>query len=140
VVPFLQIVLAGYVPYFGKALNFTSNMTEDLLRHVDFGIYPSFFLTHEATAKMLDTQSNWIYTSSYEQWGADIERTYEWLNQLLGPVKGQTIDAREVLEEDVIATTYHNGKQIIVNYNDVPFAVDDVVVNPNDAVIREVIP
>jgi hypothetical protein len=139
-VPFLQIVLAGYVPYYGTALNFSSNINDDLLRYADFGVYPSFFLTHEITARMLNTQSSWIYTSSYDQWGQEIERTYQWLNQILGPVKGQTIVDRQVLEEGVVATTYSNGKQILVNYTDEPFVNDDIVVNRKDAVIREVAP
>ncbi|MBI3242546.1 MAG: hypothetical protein HYZ49_09675 [Chloroflexi bacterium] len=139
-VPFLQIVFAGYVPYYGTALNFSSNLQDDLLRHVDFGVYPSYFLSYEVTAKILNTSSNWIYTSSYDQWTQEIKRTYQWLNNLLGPVKGQEIVARQVLEDGVVATTYANGKQIIVNYNDKPFLVGDVVVNSKDAVIRDVLP
>jgi hypothetical protein len=140
VVPFLQVVLAGYVPYYGPALNFSSNLQEDLLRQVDFGIYPSYFLTEEVTAKILNTSSNWIYTSSYAQWGQEIKRTYQWLNTLLGPVKGQEIIARQALAKGVFATTYANGKQIIVNYNDNPFSAGSLVVNGKDAVIREVLP
>jgi len=55
VVPFLQIVLAGYVPYYGKALNFSSNIKMDLLRHIDYGVYPSYFLTQEPTSRFLKT-------------------------------------------------------------------------------------
>ncbi|NUM46185.1 MAG: hypothetical protein HUU38_15900 [Anaerolineales bacterium] len=140
VVPFLQIVLAGYVPFYGPAFNFSSNLQEDLLKHVDFGVYPSYFLTNEVTAKILNTSSNWIFTSSYAQWGQEIEETYAWLNTLLGPVKGQRIVAREVLGEGVIATTYENGKQIIVNYSETDFSTEDGTVTGRDAVIREVAP
>jgi hypothetical protein len=139
-VPFLQIVLAGYIPYYGPPLNFSSNLQDDLLRQVDFGVYPSFFLTNDVTAKILNTSSNWIYTSSYSQWGQEIKQTYQWMNNLLGPVKGQEIVARQVLKDGVVATTYANGKQIIVNYNDTPFTTSGVVVNSKDAVIREVVP
>lgn len=139
-VPFLQIVLAGYVPYYGTALNFSSNIRTDLLRHVDFGVYPSYFLTQEVTAKILNTSSTWIYTSSYGQWGQEIEETYQWLNRLLGPVTGEQILSRQTLAAGVIATTYSNGQQIIVNYNDTPFSADDLLVNAQDAVIREVTP
>jgi hypothetical protein len=111
-----------------------------LLRQVDFGVYPSFFLTNDVTAKILNTSSNWIYTSSYSQWGQEIKQTYQWMNNLLGPVKGQEIVARQVLKDGVVATTYANGKQIIVNYNDTPFTTSGVVVNSKDAVIREVVP
>jgi len=139
-VPFLQIVLAGYIPMYGSALNFSSNITDDLLRHVDYGVYPSYFLSYEPTAKFLNTSSNWIYTSSYAQWGAEIERTYQWLNSLLGPVEGQEIVSRQVLIKGLVITTYANGKQIIVNYNDKPFSVGIINVGARDAVIREVTP
>jgi len=89
---------------------------------------------------MLMTGSEWIYTSSYEQWGQEIEQTYQWLNNLLRPVKGQAIVSRQVLGEGVVATTYSNGKQIIVNYGEKPFSAGDVVVNGRDAAIREVLP
>ena len=139
-VPFVQIVLAGYVPYYGPALNFSSNLQEDLLKHADFGIYPSYFLTHDVTAKILNTMSNWIYTSSYSQWSQTIKTTYQWLDNLLAPVYGQEIVSREVLEPGVVATTYANGKQIIVNYNNKPFSSGGIVVQGKDAVLTEVLP
>jgi hypothetical protein len=139
-VPFLQIVLAGYVPFYGPAINFSSNARDDLLRQVDFDVYPSYFLTQEVTAKILNTSSNWIYTSSYAQWGQEIKQTYQWMENLLGPVEGQEIIARQVLADGVVATTYENGKQIIVNYNDTPFSYRGVTVGSKDAVIREVVP
>jgi hypothetical protein len=138
VVPFLQIALAGYVPMYGPALNFSSDLQEDILRHADFGVYPSYFLTQEATGNILKTRSNWIFTSSFAQWGDEIEQTYQWLNRLLGPVMGQRVVAREMLAEGVAATTYENDMQIIVNYSLTPFEADGVRVNARDAVIRPV--
>ncbi len=139
-VPFLQIALSGYVPYFGPAMNFSSDPQTDLLRHVDYGVYPSFFLTQEVTGKIINTHSSWLYTSSYQQWGGEINQTYQWLNALLGPVKSQSIIAREMLADGVVAVTYENGKQILVNYTDRPFNAGGTVVNAKDAIIREVVP
>jgi hypothetical protein len=136
-VPFLPIVLAGYLPYYGAALNFSSNRQDDLLRQVEYGIYPSYFLTHEATANMLNTPSSWIYTSSYDQWGAQIQQTYQWMNALLAPVRGQEIVAHEKLEDGVFATTYANGRQIIVNYTDSPFVRSGITVEANNALLLE---
>lgn len=139
-VPFLQIVLSGYVPYYGPALNFSSNARADLLRHVDYGVYPSYFLTQEATVNIIDTFSNWIYTSSYAQWGQDVQETYQWLNSLLGPVTGAHIIAREKLTDDVVAVTYSNGQQIVVNYGRSPFTYNNLTVNSQDAIITEALP
>ena len=139
-VPFLQAVFAGYVPVFGTGLNFSSNLQEDLLRHADFGVWPSFFLTYEPTAKILETSSNWIYTSSIDQWSGQIESTYRWLNALLGPVKGQSIVSREELSKGVFVTTYSSGKRIVVNYNEQAYAGDGIRVGARDAVLMEVNP
>jgi len=138
-VPFLQIVLSGYVPYYGPAMNFSSDPQTDLLRHVEYGVYPSFYLTEEPTGKIISTPSFWLYTSSFKQWGSDIDRTYAWLNERLGPVKGQSIVARDMLTNGIVAVTYENGKQIIVNYTDQPFNAGGTIVNAKDAVIREVV-
>jgi hypothetical protein len=139
-VPFLQIVLSGMVPYYGSALNFSSNTRDDLLRHADYGVYPSFFLTHEATAKILRTRSNWIYSSSYVQWSEEVSRTYQWLNHLLGPVTGAEIVARETVAPGVTATTYSNGKKIIVNYRNTTYTNDGISINGKNAVLTEVVP
>lgn len=138
--PFLQVVLAGYVPYYGPALNFSANNENDLLKQVDFGAYPSYFLTNEVTAKILETNSDWIYTSSYGQWGKAVQQTYQWMNALLGPVEGQEIIARQKLAEGISATTYANGKQVIVNYNDAPFVYNGVTIEGRNASILEVVP
>jgi len=132
-VPFLPAVLAGYVPYYGSALNFSSNRQDDLLRHLEYGIYPSYFVTHEVTANMINTRSAWIYTSSYTQWGDEIRRTYDWMNNLLAPVRGQAIVAHQRLADGVFATTYDGGGQVIVNYTDRPFSINDVTVEARNA-------
>ncbi|MBX3062204.1 MAG: hypothetical protein KF726_04465 [Anaerolineae bacterium] len=137
-VPFLPIVLAGYLPYYGGAINFSSNLQEDLLRHVDYGIYPSYFVTYQPTTNMLNTPSYWIYTSSYAQWGDQIRDTYQWMNALLAPVRGQEIVARQAVAQDVYATTYANGKQIIVNYTDQPFVRNGITIAAKDAALVEV--
>ena len=139
-VPFLEIVLAGYIPYYGPALNFSSNVQDDLLRQVDYGVYPSYFLTQEVTARILNTTSEWIYTSSRAQWLEEIKQTYQWMNALLAPVKGQVVFARQTLAPNVIATTYANGKQIIVNYGDTPFRLGNITVKAKDALLRDVMP
>ncbi|MFN8378988.1 MAG: DUF5696 domain-containing protein [Anaerolineae bacterium] len=139
-VPFLPIVLAGYVPYYSGALNFSSDRQSDLLRMVEYGMYPSYFLTAEPTANMLNTQSSWIYSSSYDQWGEQIRSTYAWMNELLGPVRGQEIVGHAKVAEGVFTTTYANGRQIIVNYTDQPFARGGVQVGPESASLVEVSP
>lgn len=136
-VPFLPIVLSGYMPYYGSPLNFSSNHQDDLLRHVEYGIYPSYFITQEPTANMINTRSSWIYTSAYAQWGEHIRSTYAWMNALLAPVHGQAIVSHAPLTTGVFVTTYANGKQIIVNYTDSPVPYQGVIIPAKDALLVE---
>jgi len=137
-VPLLPIVLSGRIPYYGPALNFSADRQADLLRHVEYGIYPSYFLTHQPTSAMLNTPSAWIYTSAYAQWGDEIRATYDWMNALLEPVSGQPIIGHARLTDGVFATTFANGRQIVVNYTDAPFTWANVTAAPRDAVLLEV--
>ena len=72
--------------------------------------------------------------------GDEINRAYKWLNQLLSPVIGQSIIAREILAKGVVAVTYENGQQIVVNYTEQPYEIDGVFVAAKDAIVREVLP
>jgi len=106
-----------------------------LLRHADYGAYPAFFLTQEATAKMLKTRSNWIYTSSFDQWQDEVTRAYTWLARLLGPVQGYPMVARTQPHPGVTVTRYANGMQIVVNYTTQAVTVAGTTVPPRDAVL-----
>jgi len=136
-VPFLPIVLSGHIPYYGSALNFSSNLQVDLLRHVEYGIYSSYFLTYEPTSEIINTDSWWIYTSSYEQWGDQVRDSYAWMNDLLAPVAGQEIIDHQQLASDVYMTTYANNRQIIVNYSEQSFTYENAVIAAQDAIVLE---
>ena len=120
-VPFLQIVLKGYLPMYGTGFNFHANADTDLLKCVEYGIYPSFYLTNQPTIDLLDTASSWLYTSEYALWKDSILSEYTKMNEVLSKVEGATIIDRIVLADDVIQVKYSNGLSIIINYNEVVY-------------------
>lgn len=138
-VPFLEIALSGYVNLYSTPLNFSSDLSFERLRLVDYNIYPSFFLTQNDTSKILNTQSNWIYTSSIGQWGDDVSATYAWMSSRLTPVKGATVIDRSVPQSGVSVVTYSNNQRIIVNYNATAVTVDGITIAPKDAIVTEVL-
>jgi len=115
-VPFLQIALSGKINMYSTALNFSSDILFERLRLVDFNVYPSFYLTHDSTSKILDTTSNWIYSSSYEQWDKSISSTYMWMDHLLGQVQGAKVIDRSIPQAGISVISYSNLKTIVVNY------------------------
>lgn len=136
-VPFFQIVLKGYLPYYAPFSNFNADPEEQVLRMIEYGAYPSFLLTDQPSHLLVKTPSKDVYTSEFSIWKEEIVNEYKLVKQSLGEVEGATIVDREVPKAGVVKTTYSNGKMIVVNYSDTDFNVDGTkVAAKNFAVIE----
>lgn len=127
-VPFLQIVLHGYVNYFATFTNFNANPQQQLLKMIDYGAYPSFYLTYEPAYKLLNTPSRNIYTSKYADWRSQIQKDYRKVNMALRNVQNATLQYRSVVTWGVVEDGYSNGVRIIVNYGNTPVKIGGVTV------------
>lgn len=128
-VPFVQIVLKGYKPYYAPFSNFFYNRAEEVLRMVEYGAYPSFYLTTEPSHLLMDSPSRDLYTSEFDDWESEIVRQYNIVQESLGQVEGETIESRHVHDHGVVEVTYSNGKSIIVNYTAEPYEIEDIEID-----------
>lgn len=128
-VPFLQIVLKGYIPYYAPFSNFNSNPEDELLRLIEYGAYPSFILTEEASHLLAKTPSKNIYTSQFAIWKDEIGKQYNQVKETLGHVEGQTIESRIIPKSGVVEVTYSNGTVIIVNYTNSEYNKDGLKIS-----------
>ncbi|MGM9972836.1 MAG: DUF5696 domain-containing protein [Clostridiaceae bacterium] len=131
-VPFLQIVLKGYMDYFISSMNFSGGSKETLLQMIDYGVYPSYYLTREDSVELLDTRSSWLYTSKFSSWEEKIKEQYEYINGALSHVTGEAIVDRRVLQDGVVLVTYSNDVKIAINYNDTTYEALGLSVEGND--------
>ncbi|MGG4489482.1 DUF5696 domain-containing protein [Metabacillus idriensis] len=120
-VPFLQIVLKGYIPYYAEFSNFHSDAKDDVLRMIEYGAYPSFYLTDEPSHLLMKTPSKDLYTSEFDSWKDEIVNQYKMMQDSLGAVEGETIENRTVPAVGIVEVSYSNGKTIIVNYTNTPY-------------------
>lgn len=127
-VPFLQIVLGGYVPLYSQALNLDYTGIDLILRLIDCDVYPSFILTEQDAIELYGTDSQSIFTSSFDVWKYTVRNTYIQVNSVLKEVVGQQIVRRDKLDNNVYVNTYSNGTRIVVNYGnkDYSFAGTEV--------------
>lgn len=130
-VPFLQVVLKGYLPMYATGFNFHANTDTDMLRCMEYGVYPSYYLTWEETIDLLDTASSWLYTSEYVLWKDSILSDYAQMNEVLRETEGAVITDRVVLADGVILMKYSNGAEFIVNYNDTDYRTGTMAVEAN---------
>jgi hypothetical protein len=136
-VPFLSIVLTGFVNMYSTPLNFSSDLRFERLRLVDYQLYPSFMVTHHPTSRILLTYSNWIYSSQYSQWSDEIQETYTWMANRMEPIKGATVTSRWIPQTGISVTTFSNGRTLIVNYTMQPYSLGTITVPARDAWVGE---
>ena len=134
-VPFLQMVLGGYVPMYSSALNLDYTGKNLTLRLIDSNVYPSFILTKEDAIELYGTDSQSIFTSSYNVWSYTVRQTYETVNAVLQNVVGEQIIHREkVPGQEVYINTYSNGVKTVVNYSSQTYIYNNVTVEAQSAV------
>ena len=134
-VPFLHIVLRGYVNYYAPVSNFWANSRQQLLRIIDFGAYPSFLLTSAPSHLLADTPSRDIFTSEFDVWEATVVEYYQLISEALGQVRQIPIASREVLAPGIVEVTYENDVRIIVNYTQNAFSHNGVYVEAENFLV-----
>jgi hypothetical protein len=135
-VPLIPYMINKHRIGFGRAGNFFSNTTNELLRMIDYGLYPAFFVSEASAYQLLDTPSEHIFTSRYQDWQPEIKRQYDFISDALMDVLGQRVVAREVLDLGVVAVTYESGTTIYINYSGNPYQQESLVVEPMAYVVR----
>lgn len=129
-VPFMTMVLGGYTDVFARVGNFFSNTQNELLRMIDYRLYPSFYITNESSYLLLDTGSQHIYTSRYLDWKTEIARQYQYVNQALHHVSGVAVRSRTVLAPGVVVNTYENNVKVYINYTGENITVHGISMTP----------
>lgn len=135
-VPFLEIVLHGYTNYFAPVLNFDADPQDALLRMVDYGAYPSFYLTHDPSWELEGTPSLDVFTSRYADWAGAIQTNYSRVDGALRQVQNATLQSRTVPDWGIAEDEYSNGVKIIVNYRSTAVTVDHMHVRAREFMVE----
>ena len=134
-VPFLQIVLSGYMDIYAAYTNFSFYSRTDILKQIDYNTYPSFLLTGENNYELRKTASAHIRSSYVYDWQDYIENAYEMMNDVMVNTMGQKIVGREVLETGLVKVDYETGS-VYVNYNSAEKEVAGIIIPAESAVYR----
>lgn len=127
-IPFLAIVLKGYVPMYSEYINFEANKTENFLNMIEQGVLPSFYLTMEDPAELVYTNSSDIYSSRYDLYKDEVVKYYNELQEFYQMIEGATIENHSRLD-DVAVVEYSNGLKVYVNYSSKTKSVDGVTID-----------
>jgi len=136
-VPFLQLVLHGTMEMYAPYSNFSFYTQRDILRMIDYNVYPSFALTYKPAHLLSSTNSLKFFSTEYEVYRDIIKQVYTQVSAALSSVKGKDWLNRTVLADGVILNEYSGGVKILINYTDGVFAYNGVSVNALSAYVSQ---
>lgn len=128
-VPFLQLILNNSMELYAPYANFSFYTNEDLLRMIDYNVYPSFVLTKEPSYLLSNTTSANYYSTEYNSYKDLIEENYNYINNVLGSVINEKWIDRIVLAPGIILNKYNNNKNIIINYTNNSYTINNVIID-----------
>jgi hypothetical protein len=132
-VPLLQLVLQGSMEIYGPYSNFSFYSDVDVVRMIDYNVYPSFLVTAESAHLLLMTNSAEFYSTEYSIYRDLILSVYGRVNAALREVIGASWIARRVVSPGVIVNSYDNGVQIVINYTESPTVYRGALVPAREA-------
>jgi hypothetical protein len=139
-IPFVSMALSGHVELFSSHLNYASNLDIMTLKLIEYGMRPSFIITHAPGHELRYTHYEYLFTTEYALWKDQIVETTNHIDQMLNAVSGAHMISHRYLEEGVVEVIYSNGKRIIINYNQTLYSTLNVSVEPMSAEVLEVNP
>ncbi len=125
-VPFLQMLLKGYVHYYAPYANQGFYATSCILKTIEYGAYPSFLVMAAENEDLIDTPQIDYFSLNFDDWKGTIDTVYGKVNGALKQVEGATISEHKSVAPGIVRVTYDNGVKIYVNYNSDASTVDGV--------------
>ena len=136
-VPFYQLALHGYLEMSGDPVNLSDSPVNQLLKAAETGSALHFYLADTAGEALIGTVYSDFYSIGYTEWRDTAVAYAARLQSLNRETFDRTIIGHRCVEKGVFETTYDNGVRVLVNYNDRPVTVDNLVVQAQDFTVAE---
>ncbi|MBQ4037860.1 MAG: hypothetical protein IJC84_07040 [Clostridia bacterium] len=124
-IPFLGIVLHGYMKYTGEAINLSGDYEYTILKTIENGANPYFVLAYDNIGELKTNGYSEYYAVEFATWKETIIEEYKLLSGVLDPLQNHEIINHEILENRVVCVTYANNTKIYLNYNNFAVTVEE---------------
>jgi len=129
-IPFVAMVLSGYLPFTGESINRSGNMHRSILEAAESGAGLHYTLIYANQLVLVDTWYRDMFSVNYRIWLNDIIDAYTRMNDKMGHLTNERIVNHERLgvrgtpEHQIVRVTYENGCVVYVNYGRVDFVTE----------------
>ncbi len=133
-VPFMQMVLQGYIDYSSPVLNVNNlDISDSIMGAMESGSALKFRLTYEDATQLFNTDYDNVFVTEYDLWKEEIVARYAEYNEFYEAVKGSSIINHEIshFDDGVRFVEYDNGVKVYFNYEDTQKRIDGVNIEAN---------
>lgn len=135
-VPFLQILLKGYLNYYSPYINLGFYSDNAILKMVEYGTYPAFIVAQAESYELENTPLENLFSVNFSDWEESIHGVYSYVAEALNCVEGKRIVEHRMVAEGVACVTYEGDIEIYVNYTDSDAIIGDVTVPARDYCVK----
>ncbi len=132
-VPFLQMVLSGYVDCYSTPINLDYKGHTDILNLIEYNTFMSYVLTEQDSLELYGTDSQYIFSSQYSLWSDHIDSYQLEVSSCLDAVRGCQFVEYYQPQSGISICGYSNGVDIVINYTTSSYVYNNVVVPANSA-------
>lgn len=137
-VPFLQIVLNGYIPYSAPIINnYKLDIQTEFMKAIETKSALKFRLMKEEEKALEGTDYQNIFMASFDTWKENLSVYYKEYNTFYQKVADAQIVNHEIIERnnDYRIVTYSNGVKVYLNYSDEKAVINGIEVPANSYII-----
>ena len=136
-IPFVQLVLNGYVEYCATPLNEGENMQDQLLKAIETGSSLNYIAAYRNQNKLKGSSQSQYYSVDYHTLKTSIKEMYSAISKTWLEIGSSVISDHSRLADDVYKTTYDNGTAVYVNYNTTDCQMDGFTIPAKGYCVRK---
>ena len=135
-VPFVQMVVSGCIEIQSAPINLEEDIDTNILRCIETGTVPSFTVCYDNIELMKQTKYSKYYSISFDVQQNNIIKAAEQFSKLTQATEGSRMIAHKKISDGVFLSTYENGADIYVNYNDTEYISDNITIAADSFAIK----
>lgn len=124
-IPFVGMVLKGYLPYSSGIINQSANSERAILEAIESGAGLHYLLIYQDQLSLQNTDFSGLYSVNYQLHLEELLEKWNVMDEQLGALSNVRIMEHEHLSEHVNAVTYEDGTKIYVNYGKEAYAAPE---------------
>ncbi|MGC8955999.1 MAG: DUF5696 domain-containing protein [Fervidobacterium sp.] len=129
-IPIVPYILRQFRIIFSNPVNLSSDYRLQVLKCVEYGVLPSFYLTWNSSKELIETNSKDLFSTKFEDWKDNIIDSCNIIKNAYKITQGSPVSSRTKVLDNVYLVEYENGAKLIFNYNKEPAKIGTTEIEP----------